>query len=245
MKIKSIVLIPLAMIAVAQVAAVPIGPDDKDIKIANGGPVGPGLSALVAIAENILRKYGITKSFADIMDLDAGILGINGKEGIIGVTGKLLGNSQPKTGKLDAANQKVLPTDIYKPVLPAQEQDGVKFHNIDVVSFLPGVVDETWIFVFGDKKTHFGTNKDISGENRGSPEEEKKPLKGEKCPPLVIVGIAGNKVMIPRPGEAVLVEEIKACWGAIPDVSLPFPDVPSFPDVKYAILELRDVLRQE
>lgn len=27
------------------------------------GPVGPGLSELVAIAEGILRKYGVTKSF--------------------------------------------------------------------------------------------------------------------------------------------------------------------------------------
>ncbi|MCZ1003282.1 hypothetical protein O1M63_43575 [Streptomyces mirabilis] len=146
-------------------------------------------------------------------------------------------------GILDASAQKVLPTDIYKPTLPASEQDGVKFHNVDVVSFLPGVVDETWIVAFGGKKTHFGTNKtcfslsgsnlqlspdavttgksaekvekviacwgaipddilgsttqkilpgvvkarclskDISGENKGSPEEEKKPLKEEKCPP--------------------------------------------------------------
>jgi len=89
---------------------------DDDIKIANGGPVGPGLSELVAIAEGILRKYGITKSFADIMDLDAGILAIasgilniNGKEGIIAAPGKLLGNSPPKTSKLDPASQKVLP----------------------------------------------------------------------------------------------------------------------------------------
>jgi len=166
MKIKSIVLIPLA-IAVAQVAAAPLGGlniisdllkpgADEDIKIANGGPVGPGLSEIVAIAEGILRKYGITKSFADIMDLDAGILAIasgilniNGKEGIIAAPGKLLGNSPPKTSKLDAADQKLLPTDIYKPIQPAAEQDGVKFHNVDVVSFLPGVVDETWIVAFG------------------------------------------------------------------------------------------------
>ncbi|GAA1614476.1 hypothetical protein ACFQY4_25845 [Catellatospora bangladeshensis] len=67
---------------------------DDDIKIANGGPVGPGLSELVAIAEGILRKYGITKSFADIQDLDAGILAIasgilnvNGKDGVIGAPG--------------------------------------------------------------------------------------------------------------------------------------------------------------
>ncbi|MFE2341183.1 hypothetical protein ACFXCR_17005 [Streptomyces sp. NPDC059431] len=81
---------------------------------------------------------GIAKSFADIMDLDAGILAIasgilniNGKEGIIAAPGKLLGNSPPKTSKLDAADQKLLPTDIYKPTRPAAEQDGVKFHNVD------------------------------------------------------------------------------------------------------------------
>ncbi len=77
---------------------------DDDIKIANGGPVGPGLSELVAIAEGILRQYGITKSFADIQDLDAGILAIasgilniNGQDGIIAAPGKLLGSSPPKT----------------------------------------------------------------------------------------------------------------------------------------------------
>lgn len=43
---------------------------------------------------------------------------------------------------LGPANQTILPTDIYKPVTPEQEQDGVAFHNVDVVSFLPGVVDE-------------------------------------------------------------------------------------------------------
>jgi hypothetical protein len=103
-----------------------------------------------------LRKYGITKTYADILDLDAGliafaaeILGTNGKDGIIGIPGKLLGNSPPKTSKLDASGQKILPTDIYKPTLPAAEQEGVKFHNVDVVSFLPGVVDETWIVAFG------------------------------------------------------------------------------------------------
>lgn len=30
----------------------------------------------------------------------------------------------------------------------ASEQDGSTFQNIDVSSFLPGVVDETWIFTF-------------------------------------------------------------------------------------------------
>ncbi|MFD7556411.1 hypothetical protein ACFV9E_17965 [Streptomyces sp. NPDC059835] len=52
------------------------------------GPLGPGLSALVAIAEGILRKYGITQTYANIADLDAGlqaiaggILGVNGQEG--------------------------------------------------------------------------------------------------------------------------------------------------------------------
>ncbi|MFD7236829.1 hypothetical protein ACFWAT_16190 [Streptomyces syringium] len=59
--------------------------------------------------------------------------------------GKLLGGAQPKNSKRDQAKQKVLPTDIYKPTLPAAEQDGNKFHNVDVVSFLPGVCDETWI----------------------------------------------------------------------------------------------------
>ncbi|MEV5527816.1 hypothetical protein [Streptomyces prunicolor] len=34
----------------------------------------------------------------------------------------------------------------------ASEQGGSKFHNVDVVSFLPGVVDESWIFSFGGKK---------------------------------------------------------------------------------------------
>ncbi|KAG0040180.1 hypothetical protein BGZ82_004632 [Podila clonocystis] len=90
-------------------ASAPLGPDilgdllkdgpDKDLLVANGGPLGPGLSALVAIAEDILRKHGITKTYADIADLDAdllaitgGILGVNGKEGVIGFPGKLLGN---------------------------------------------------------------------------------------------------------------------------------------------------------
>ncbi|MFI1721814.1 hypothetical protein [Streptomyces sp. NPDC020489] len=41
-------------------------------KIAAEGPVSPGLSDLVSIAEGILRQYGITKTFADILDLDAG-----------------------------------------------------------------------------------------------------------------------------------------------------------------------------
>ncbi|MBE8477474.1 hypothetical protein [Streptomyces justiciae] len=77
--------------------------------------------------------YGITKSFADIMDLDAGILAIasgilniNGKEGIIAAPGKLLGNSPPKTSELTAENQTILPTDIYNPTRPATEQVGVK-----------------------------------------------------------------------------------------------------------------------
>ncbi|TYC66327.1 hypothetical protein EH183_43145 [Streptomyces sp. CB01881] len=39
------------------------GPVGSASRIANGGPVGPGLSELVAIAEGILRKYGITKTF--------------------------------------------------------------------------------------------------------------------------------------------------------------------------------------
>lgn len=43
--------------------------------------MGPGLSELVAIAEGILRKYGITKTFADIQDLDAGLLAIAGGNG--------------------------------------------------------------------------------------------------------------------------------------------------------------------
>ncbi|MFG2129685.1 hypothetical protein ACGFNV_18045 [Streptomyces sp. NPDC048751] len=50
------------------------------------GPVGPGLSELVAITEGVLRKYGITKSFADIQDLDAGIFAI--ASGILNVNGK-------------------------------------------------------------------------------------------------------------------------------------------------------------
>ncbi|WP_203693049.1 hypothetical protein [Catellatospora coxensis] len=85
---------------------------DDDSKVANGGPVGPGLSELVAIAEGILTKYGITKSFADIQDLDAGILAIasgvlniNGKDGIIAAPGKLLGNSPPKTSNPDPASR--------------------------------------------------------------------------------------------------------------------------------------------
>ncbi|MEU5116675.1 hypothetical protein AB0G64_34885 [Streptomyces longwoodensis] len=40
-------------------------------KMAAEGPVGPGLSDLVAVAEDLLRQYGITKTFADILDLDA------------------------------------------------------------------------------------------------------------------------------------------------------------------------------
>ncbi|KAK3843347.1 MAG: hypothetical protein J3R72DRAFT_440634 [Linnemannia gamsii] len=77
------------------------GPDE-DLMVANGGPLGPGLSALVAIAEGILRKYGITKTYADIADLDAGlmaiaggILGVNGKEGVISPPSKLLGREHP------------------------------------------------------------------------------------------------------------------------------------------------------
>ncbi|GAA4544681.1 MULTISPECIES: hypothetical protein [Streptomyces] len=49
-------------------------------------PVGPGLSELVAIAEGILRKYGIPKSFADVQDLDAGILAI--ASGILNINEK-------------------------------------------------------------------------------------------------------------------------------------------------------------
>ncbi|KAK6528373.1 hypothetical protein TWF281_009615 [Arthrobotrys megalospora] len=269
------------------------GGPDEDIKIANGGPVGPGLSQLVAVAEGILRQYGITKTFADIMDLDAGllaiaggILNINGKEGIIGAPGKLLGNTPPKSSKLDAANQKILPTDIYKPTLPAQEQDGIKFHNVDVVSFLPGIVDETWIVAFGGKETHFGTNKacfslaganlqlspdsikarclskDISGENKGSPEEEKKPLKEEKCPTLAVAGIARGKVITVKPGapntKADRVEKIIACWGKIPEEVIRKEETPASPtptesddDIsavltpKYAILKFNGVLAQE
>ncbi|AYG78068.1 hypothetical protein DWB77_00175 [Streptomyces hundungensis] len=41
-------------------------------KMAAEGPVGPGLSDLVAVAEDLLRQYGITKTFVDILDLDAG-----------------------------------------------------------------------------------------------------------------------------------------------------------------------------
>ncbi|KAK6513062.1 hypothetical protein TWF506_009225 [Arthrobotrys conoides] len=238
-------------------------PAEKDIKIANGGPVGPGLSEVVAIAEQLLKKYGITKTYADIADLDAGtlqivagILGVDGKEGIIAAPGKLLGGESPKNSKLDAANQKILPTDIYKPTLPASEQDGIKFHNIDVVSFLPGVVDETWIVAFGGKETHFGTNKacfaltggnlqvsgdaikarclskDISGEDKGSPAQERRPLKEEKCPPLAIAGIMGGKVVTFRPGsvsEPVRVEKILMCWGTIPMDLLPRPPLPGPP----------------
>ncbi|MGW6571922.1 hypothetical protein ACWGAN_07070 [Streptomyces sp. NPDC054945] len=169
---------------------------------------------------------------------------------------------------LDAAKQKVLPTDVYKPTRPAAEQDGVTFHNIDVVSFLPGLVDETWIVAFGGKQTHYYTNdacfslsgelqlapakgkkslvevdkiigcwgaipadmlgsakpypdpapsvvppagavlrfeggnikarcvtKDLSGENKRSPEEEKKPLKEAQCPQLAVAGLAGGTVI--------------------------------------------------
>ncbi|KAF3913296.1 hypothetical protein ABW20_dc0101142 [Dactylellina cionopaga] len=272
------------------------GPD-KDLKVANGGPLGPGLSALVALAEGILRKYGITKTYADIADLDAGlvaivggILGVNGKEGIIGFPGKSLGGDKPKSSKLDPANQKIQPTDIYKPTLPAQEQDGIKFHNVEVVSFLPGVVDESWILAFGGKETHFGTksacfslmgpnlqvadgavkarclSKDISGEDKGSPEEEKKPLKEEKCPPLVVGGIsATGKLIIPKPGaKAEKVPILMGCWGTeIPKDLLPKgDDKPAKPTKpirptkrdttvavsitpKYAILKFNGVLAQE
>ncbi|MEV4502563.1 hypothetical protein [Streptomyces klenkii] len=37
--------------------------------------------------------------------------------------------------------------------------EGVRFVNLDALSFLPGVVDETWIVVFGSRTEHFGTNK--------------------------------------------------------------------------------------
>ncbi|MEV6946825.1 hypothetical protein AB0N07_33635 [Streptomyces sp. NPDC051172] len=39
------------------------GPVSLAPRVANGGLVGPGLSEIVAIAEGILRKYGITKAF--------------------------------------------------------------------------------------------------------------------------------------------------------------------------------------
>ncbi|KAK6339165.1 hypothetical protein TWF718_008588 [Orbilia javanica] len=226
------------------------GPEN-DLKIANGGSVGPGLSALDP-AEGNLRKYGITKTYANIMDLDAGllaavagILSVNGKEGLIAAAGKYLTNPPPKNSKLDAANQKVLPTDIYKPTLPASEQDGVKFHNIDVVAFLPGVVDETWIVASGGKETHYGTNKacfslsgrnlqlsadaikarclskDISGENKGSPEEERKPLEEVKCPVLALAGVSRGKMFLVKPGQpnvkADKVEKIMGCWGSVPE----------------------------
>jgi len=36
----------------------------------------------------------------------------------------------------------------------ASEQGWGKFPNVDMVSFLPGVVDETWIVAFGGEETH-------------------------------------------------------------------------------------------
>ena len=36
----------------------------------------------------------------------------------------------------------------------AAEQDGTTFHNVEVASFLPGVVDESWILAFAEKETH-------------------------------------------------------------------------------------------
>ncbi|KAF8673905.1 hypothetical protein HU200_048352 [Digitaria exilis] len=50
----------------------------QDIRVANGGPIGPGLSDLVAVAESILRKYGVTKTYADVLDLDGGLVKIAG-----------------------------------------------------------------------------------------------------------------------------------------------------------------------
>ncbi|MGW6571923.1 hypothetical protein ACWGAN_07075 [Streptomyces sp. NPDC054945] len=77
------------------------GRPEKDIPVANRGPVGPGLSALAEPAEAIVRHYGITKTYADIVDLDAGhpgaivgeILDVNGKEGLIAAPEKLLGHN--------------------------------------------------------------------------------------------------------------------------------------------------------
>ncbi|GAA2785553.1 hypothetical protein GCM10010521_74710 [Streptomyces rameus] len=61
---------PLLLATPAQAAAP--GTPHKPALAAAQGPVGPGLSDLVAIAEGVLRGYGITKTFADILDLDAG-----------------------------------------------------------------------------------------------------------------------------------------------------------------------------
>jgi len=68
----------------------------------NGGPVGPGLSDLpgVSIAESILEGLGIVQTYAELLDLDAGLvgniigslLGVTGKEGVIGIPGSLLGS---------------------------------------------------------------------------------------------------------------------------------------------------------
>ncbi|KAK3808503.1 MAG: hypothetical protein J3Q66DRAFT_76977 [Benniella sp.] len=121
------------------------------------------------------------------------------------------------------------------------------------------------------KATHFGTNnacfsltgplqisanaikarclsKDLSGENKGTPEQEKKPLKEEKCPPLALAGIdAAGKVILVQPGTpsagGVPVDKIIACWNAIPEDLLPIPILPTTP--KYAILSFKGVLREE
>ncbi|MFD7262965.1 hypothetical protein [Streptomyces sp. NPDC059874] len=44
-------------------------------------------------------------------------------------------------------------------------------------------------------------SKDISGEDKGSPEEGKKPLKEEKCPPLALAGTAGGALGQDEEGE--------------------------------------------
>ncbi|KAK6544768.1 hypothetical protein TWF694_001451 [Orbilia ellipsospora] len=144
---------------------------------------------------------------------------------------------------LDASDQVILPTDPLKPFLPAAEQDGVKFHNVDVVSFLPGVVDESWIVAFGGKKTHYGTNKacfSLTGGNLQLSNDAIKarclskdvtdeslaaPLKEEKCPPLAIIGFSGGKVIAAESGSSnskkEQAEKITACWGGIPKELLP------------------------
>ncbi|MFF9096313.1 hypothetical protein ACF1AX_24745 [Streptomyces sp. NPDC014802] len=77
---------PLLLAAPAQAAA----PQTlhKPAPAAVKGPVGPGLSEIAAIAEGILRKYGTTKTFADILDGRAGLIApaapILGTDGVNG-----------------------------------------------------------------------------------------------------------------------------------------------------------------
>jgi hypothetical protein len=97
-----------ALIGFAPVAtAAPTTPaTTQDAPVGNGGKLGPGLSDLpgVSIAEGILAQYGITDTYAGLLDLDRGTVGsfissllaLTGESGVVGVLNLLGGAPEDK-----------------------------------------------------------------------------------------------------------------------------------------------------